>query len=187
MFIKKLSLLVLPLVATFSLQANDPFSDPFFQDPFGDEIFKEMMQVQQNMDKMFQRMHERMQQRSSGLLSPLGTYHITTPNQFTATKDGYELRTNIPQSKENHIDIHTQNGVMSITAKIIEKQESKTANSVSQSSSVRMYQQTAPLPKDADENSVEILYKEGRVVVHLKKLEDNKNSIQTSNPSSNRV
>ncbi|WP_295421805.1 Hsp20/alpha crystallin family protein [Sulfurovum sp.] len=169
MFTKKLSLLMLPLVATFSLHASDPFNDPFFNDPFGDDIFKEMMQMQQNMDKMFERMNKRIQQRSSGLVSPLGTYKMAAQNQLADKGDHYELVTNIPQSKENHIDIKTENGVMSITAKIVQEQENKTANSVSQSRSVRMYQQSMTLPNNADEGAITTAYKNGKLVVSIAK------------------
>jgi len=164
----KLSLLVLPLLTTLSLHANDPF----MQDPFGDDIFKEMMQMQQNMDKMFNRMHQRIQQRSSGLVSPLGTYKISKPQAFLDKKDHYEYITNIPENKENHIDINAKDGVMSITAKIIEKQEKKTATSFSSSSSMRMYQQSIPLPKDADAGSISAQYKEGKLVISVKKFKN---------------
>jgi HSP20 family molecular chaperone IbpA len=166
---KKLSLLVLPLVATLSLQANDPFNDPFFQDPFGDDIFKEMMQMQQNMDKMFNRMHQRMQQRTSRQIAPMGTYKIQQQSQFVDKGDHYEFVTTIPESKENQIDINTQNGVMSITAKIIQKHETKTANGYSSSSSMQMYQQSMPLPQDADEATINMGYVDGKLVVSVKK------------------
>ena len=162
---KKLSLLVLPLLTTLSLQANDPF----FQDPFGDDIFKEMMQMQQNMDKMFERMHQRIQQRSTNQIAPMGTYKIQQPSQFVDKRDHYEFVTTIPESKENQIDIHTENGVMAITAKIIQKQEQKTANSYSSSSSMRMYQQSVPLPNDADESSINMGYVDGKLVVSVNK------------------
>jgi len=168
MFTKKLSLLVLPLVATLSLQANDPF----FNDPFGDDIFKEMMQMQQNMDKMFNRMQNRMQQRATRSISPLGTYKITQPQTFVDKNDHYEYVTNIPENKENQIDINAKDGVMSITAKIIEKQENKTANSYSSSSSMRMYQQSIPLPTDADAGSITAAYKDGKLVISVKKLKN---------------
>ncbi len=164
----KLSLLVLPLFATLSLQANDPF----MQDPFGDDIFKEMMQMQQNMDKMFNRMHQRMQQRNTRLVSPLGTYKISQPQAFEDKKDHYEYITNIPENKENNIDINAKDGVMSITAKIIEKQENKTANSFTTSSSMRMYQQSIPLPSDADAGSITAEYKDGKLVISVKKLKN---------------
>jgi len=166
---KKLSLLVLPLVATLSLQANDPFNDPFFQDPFGDDIFKEMMQMQQNMDKMFQRMHQRMQQRTTRQIAPMGTYKIQQQNQFVDKGDHYDFVTSIPESKENQIDINTQNGVMSITAKIIQKHETKTANGYSSSSTMQMYQQSMPIPQDADEATINMAYVNGKLVVSVKK------------------
>ena len=162
---KKISFLVLPFVATLSLHANDPF----FDDPFGDDIFKEMMQMQQNMDKMFNRMQNRIQQRSANVVSPLGTYKIAKQEQFVDKGDHYEYVTNIPENKENQIDINAKDGVMSITANIIEKHENKTANSYSSSSSMRMYQQSIPLPSDADEGSMSAEYKDKKLVISVKK------------------
>ncbi len=170
MLTKKLSFLVLPLAATLSLQANDPF----FSDPFGDDIFKEMMQMQQNMDKMFERMHNRMQQRTTRQISPMmGTYQIQQQSQFVDKGDHYEFSTTIPESKENQIDVNTQNGVMSITAKIIQKNETKTANGYSSSSSMQMYQQNMQLPQDADDATITMAYVNGKLVVSVKKKATN--------------
>ena len=169
MLSKKLSLLLLPLAATFSLHAADPFNDPFFNDPFGDDIFKEMTQMQHRMDKMFERMQHRMNQRSSGLISPLGTYKMAVQNQLVDKGDHYELLTNIPQSKENHIDIETANGMMNITAKIVQEKEVKSKYGSSQSRSVRMYQQSTSLPADADESAITTSYKDGKLVVSIAK------------------
>ncbi|SFV70754.1 Heat shock hsp20 [hydrothermal vent metagenome] len=162
---KKISLILLPLAVTLSLQANDSF----MQDPFGDDIFKEMMQMQQNMDKMFERMHQRIQQRNTHQLSPVGIYSIQHNRQFIDKKDHYEFATRIPESKENQIDIHTENGMMTIVAKIIEKYEKKTTNSYSTSSSMRMYQESIPLPSDADESTISMNYVNKKLVISLKK------------------
>jgi len=165
MFSKKLSFFVLPLITTLSLYANDPF----MQDPFGDDIFKEMMQMQQEMDEMFQRMHSRIQQRTTNQISPMGTYKIQQPSQFVDKGKQYEFVTTIPESKENQIDIHSENGIMAITAKIIQKQENRTANSYSSSSSMRMYQQSVPLPTDADEATINMGYIDGKLVITVSK------------------
>ena len=166
---KKLSLLALPLVATLTLQASNPFNDPFFNDPFGDDIFKEMLQMQKEMDHMFNRMQERRQQRSSNLISPLGTYKMAVRSQFADKGDHYELMTSIPESKENHINIDTENGRMSITAKIVQKDEKKTNGMISRSSSVRMYQQAVSMPADADEGSIKTTYRDDKLVITIAK------------------
>jgi len=166
---KKLALLTLPLLATFSLHAANAFHDPFFQDPFGDDIFKEMMQMQRDMDKMFDRMQHRREQRSSGLVNPLGTYRMAVRSQFTEQGDHYELMTNIPESKENHINIDTENGRMSITAKIVQNKEKKTNGMLSRSSSVRMYQQAVAMPADADEESIQTEYRNGKLIISVAK------------------
>ncbi len=185
MLTKKLSIFILPLVATISLQAQNPVNDPFFNDPFGDDIFKEMLQMQKNMDQMFSRMQHRRQQRSSGLVSPLGTYKMAVQNQFSDKGDHYELMTNIPENKENHININTDNGVMSVSAKIVEEKENKNNNTLSTSRSVRMYQQSTTLPNDADENSIKAGYKNGKLVITVSKISTAKKSSAavTSAPS----
>lgn len=182
MSIKKLSLLALPLVATLSLQAANPFNDPFFNDPFGDDIFKEMRQMQKDMDKMFDRMQERRQQRSSGLVSPLGTYRMSAKNQFVDKGDLYELLTNIPESKESHIDINTADHVMSITAKVIHKQEHKTGAMISRSSSVRIYQQSIVLPHDAEVESMKTAYKNGKLTITVRKKKTEVKRIEPKKP-----
>jgi len=166
---RKISFFFLPFMTTLLLHANDPF----FNDPFGDNIFKEMMQMQEEMDKMFQRMHERIQQRTKRQIAPLGTYKIEQKKQFEDKGNHYEYMTNIPQNKENRIDIGAKDGVMSITAKIIEKHENKTANAYSTSSSMRMYQHSIPLPEDADESSLSAEYKDKKLVIIVKKRKNN--------------
>ncbi len=166
---KKISLLALPLLATLSLQASNPFNDPFFNDPFGDDIFKEMLQMQKEMDHMFQRMQKRREQRSSNLISPLGTYKMAVKSQFMDKGDHYELITNIPESKENHINIDTANGYMSITAKIVHKEEKKNNGMLSLSNSVRMYQQAVSIPTDADNGSIKTEYKNGKLIIYMDK------------------
>jgi HSP20 family protein len=184
---KKLALTILPLVASLSLQANDPF----FSDPFGDDIFQEMMQMQRDMDQMFERMHQRIQKRSSALVSPLGTYKMAINNQLVDKGDHYELISNIPESKENNININTKNGLMSITAKIVEEQKHKTGNILGQSHSIRLYQQSISLPQDADENTIKIEYKKGKLIILISKKsasikQDNKKRVKEINPHKNK-
>jgi len=186
MFKKKVSLLLLPLATTLSLHAANPFNDPFFSDPFGDDIFKEMFQMQKDMDKMFERMHHRMMQRSSGTISPLGTYKMAVGNQLVDKGDHYELATNIPESKENHIDINTANGMMNITAKIVQQKEEKSQYGVSQSRSVRVYQQSTALPSDADDAAIKTIYKGGKLVVSIGK-KVGRAAIHTVAPVQNKV
>lgn len=177
MYSKKFLLVALSLMSTLFLQANDPNSDPFFQDPFGDDIFKEMMQMQKNMDKMFNKMNNRIQQRSANLMSP-GTYKINNTQHFIDKGKYYELVTNIPENKENQIDLNAKDGVLSLTAKIIQKHENKSKNGFSSSSSMQMYQQNMPIPSDADEGSMKASYnKDKKLVITM----DKKSTIKKDN------
>ena len=170
---RTLALLTLPLVMASTLHAadplHDPFKDPFFQDPFGDDIFKEMMQMQAQMDKMFERMNQRMLQRTQRAVGPIAQFRVPRQSGFVDKNDHYELLTTIPKSKENHIDIQTKDGMLSITAKVVEEQEHKTPNGIAKSSSVRVYQNAVTLPSDADVSTITTDYKDGRLVVRIAK------------------
>ena len=166
---KKTALFVLPFITALSLNASSLNNDPFFQDPFGDDIFKEMMQMQKQMDKMFEQMHQRMQKRASGMLAPIGSFKLTQPSQLEDKGDHYEFVTAIPQSDENHIDINTKNGMLSITAKIVKENKQQQKGMTSISKSVQMYQEAIPLPKDADTNAIATEYKNNHLVISIKK------------------
>lgn len=125
--------------------------------------------MQRQMDEMFQRMEQRMHQRSTRLISPLGTYKLSNQSQFVDKGDHYELVTNIPESKENHIDISTQNGILSITAKIVHEQKQTNNGVVSTSRSVQMYQQSMSLPADADESNLSSQFVDGKLVISVAK------------------
>ncbi len=165
MFGKNISLLLLSLATTVSLHA----SDPFMSDPFGDDIFSEMMQMQKEMDRMFERMHQRMQQRSQALISPIGTYKVATQSQFVDRGDHYEFRTDIPESKENTINVSVSNHILTVDAKVVKKEETKRAGVVSYQSYMSMYQRSLPLPVDADESSMKNEYKGGYLTISFKK------------------
>ncbi|MCF6206421.1 MAG: Hsp20/alpha crystallin family protein [Sulfurovum sp.] len=171
---KKWLLPVLPLVAAVSLHAqhpfNDPFSDPFFQDPFGDDIFKEMIQMQRQMDEMFRRMQERINQRTARLVHPsMGMYKLAAQSDFVDKGDHYEMVTNIPESKENHINIQTQNSMLTISAKIVHEEQQKTNGMVSTSKSIQSFQQSTSLPADANEGKIKSEFRNGRLVIIIPK------------------
>jgi HSP20 family molecular chaperone IbpA len=166
---KKSALLILPFIATLSLNASSLNNDPFFNDPFGDDIFKEMMQMQKQMDKMFEQMHQRMQQRASGLIAPVGTFKMTQKSQFVDKGNRYELLTNIPQSDENNININTKDGMLTINAKIVKEEKQNNKNQVSTFKSVQMYQEALSLPSDADANKITTEYKDNRLVIYIQK------------------
>jgi HSP20 family molecular chaperone IbpA len=163
---KKLALSILTLATTLSLQAGDPF----FNDPFGDNIFQEMMQMQRDMDRMFERMHQRMQQRSSALISPIGTYRVTQQSQFVDKGDHYSFQTDIPESKENTVNISVDHHTLNIQAKVVKTEEANQNGMRSYQSYMSMYQRSLPLPQDADESSMKSAYENGYLTITFNKL-----------------
>lgn len=59
----------------------------------------------------------------------------------------------------------------------------KTANSFSSSSSMRMYQQRMPLPKDADEESLKAEYKNKKLVISINKKQNIQKIVPNTNES----
>ena len=174
---KKSALLILPFIATLSLNASSLNNDPFFNDPFGDDIFKEMMQMQKQMDKMFEQMHQKIQQKVSGIITPTSTLRMAQKSQFVDKNDRYELVTNIPQSDENNININTKDGMLTINAKIVKVEKQNNKNQVSTFKSVQMYQETLSLPSDANTNKITTEYKDNRVVIYIPKKPQTKKHI----------
>jgi HSP20 family molecular chaperone IbpA len=115
-------------------------------------------------------MEQRMQQRSARLVHPsMGMYKLSAQSDFTDKGDHYEMVTNIPESKENHIDIRTRNGMISISAKIVHEEQQKTNGMISTSKSIQSYQQSTSLPSDADEGKIKSEFKDGRLVIVIPK------------------
>jgi HSP20 family molecular chaperone IbpA len=162
---KKIAMWMLPLFSTLSISANSSF----FSDPFGDDIFKEMMQMQQEMDKMFMRMHTRMQERNSNQLLPVNSYKVMQKSTFVDRGSSYALTTNIPESKENQIELKIKDGVLFIQAKVIHKEEHKSSNGYVSSNAMRMYQERVTLPKDADIATMKTEYVSGKLEITMAK------------------
>jgi HSP20 family molecular chaperone IbpA len=99
----------------------------------------------------------------------MGMYKLSAQSDFTDKGDHYEMVTNIPESKENHIDIRTQNGMITISAKIVHEEEQKTNGMISTSKSIQSYQQSTSLPSDADEGKIKSEFKNGRLVITISK------------------
>jgi len=171
MLSKKLSLLVLPLVAAVSLQANDPF----FNDPFGDDIFKEMYQMQKEMDKVFARMQERMNQRTQLWNKQIHKSSMTANPMafknagFQDKGNYYAYNTQIPKNDNNQIDVSIENGILHLTASIESVQKTEKSHMKMQQHSMYMIQRSETLPVDADVNSLKGSYENGFFVITLQK------------------
>jgi len=178
MFSKKLSLFVLPFMTMVSLQANDSF----FNDPFGDDIFKEMYQMQKEMDKVFERMHERMNQRTKLWNYPTSqTFvpgnRIRTESLLEDKGTYYAYNTQIPENKNNQIDITINDGVLHLKATVDTVKKSNEPNMKMQQHYVSMIQRSETLPQDADARSLKSEYENGLLVLTLQKKKDLKEPV----------
>lgn len=164
MFNKKISLFVLPFMAMVSLEANDPF---------GDDIFKEMYKMQKEMDKVFERMQQRIEQRTLSYPTRQSLMANKGMKKISMLEDKgtfYEYNTQIPENKNNQIDINITDGVLYLKATINTQQKSEEANIKMQQHSMRMVQRSETLPKDVDVNTLKGEYKNGIFVLTLQKV-----------------
>jgi HSP20 family protein len=158
---KKIALSLLSCASSLALHAGDPF----FNDPFGDDIFQEMMQMQRDMDRMFGRIH----QRSTAMLGPIGTYRIAQQSQFVDRGDRYTFKTDIPESKENSINISVSHHTLNIQAKVLKTEEANQGGMHSYQSYVNIYQRSLSLPADADKESMKSAYVDGYLTIVFQK------------------
>ena len=170
MFSNKLSLFVLPLIAMSSLHANDPY----FNDPFGDDIFKEMYQMQKEMDKIFERMNERMEQRTKLWNYPnrqnlISNKSMRMKSSLVDKGTYYEYNTQIPESKNNQIDITIEDGILHLKAMVDTIKKTNQSNMKMQQHYVSMMQRSETLPNDADPSSLKSEYKNGVLILTLQK------------------
>lgn len=170
MLTKRMSYLLLPLMAMASLHA----ADPFFDDPFGDDLFKEMYEMQKEMDKVFERMHQRMQDRSQHLNQPNAQFYMPSmqgsmTEMFVDKGDHYEYNTHVEANKDNEINLSAKDGILTFKAKITHTSDTKEQGIQSQQSYTSMMQRSQTLPADADADTLKMEEKEGMIVVTIQK------------------
>jgi len=167
MLSKKFSLVVLALMSSVTLQANNSL----FSNNFQDDIFQDMINMQKQMDYIFNRVNQRVQSHNNiiKLHQPTRANRVTNMNSFIDRGDKYEIQTDIPESKENKIDINAKDGILSIDATVTKVEEMRSANSISHSRYTQSYSENIALPKDADISTTKIEYQNKKLVITIDK------------------
>jgi len=153
-----------------TIQANEPFSD----DSLGNDMFEEMRQLQKDMDRIFERMHQRMEERSKQWNYP-GSQNLISSSpmaeQSVLVDKGthYEYNTQIPESKDNQIDISIEDGILHFKAKVDTVKKTDQPEMKMQQRYVSVIQRTERLPQDADPSSLKSEYQNGLLVLTLQK------------------
>lgn len=163
---KKLSIL-LPLLATVTLNAHhNNYYDPF-EYFFGNSFYEEIERMQKEMNRAFEKMQ---QQRYKYQIQPKyptqQTKRVFINRDFIDKGDHYLLKTQIPEMKKGKVDIKTENSLLKIYA----KESIKTAYS----SSISIYQEEYIVPKNGDIKTIKIDYKNGFLVVYIDKIKPKK-------------
>lgn len=166
----KITLALIPILSTFTLQA----ADPFFDDPFGNDMFEEMKEMQREMDKVFERMQKRMDERRERLNHPNTQFNMPvmgsrTSEMFVDRGSYYEYDTGVEANKENEINLSVRDGILTFKAKVTKSSASTQQGMQSQQRYTSMMQRSQTLPHDADENTVKMEEKKGVIVVTIQK------------------
>lgn len=130
--------------------------------------------MQKEMDKVFERMHERMNQRTKLWNYPTSqTFvpgnRIRTASLLEDKGSYYAYNTQIPENKNNQIDISINDGVLHLKATVDTVKKSSEPNMNMQEHYVSMIQRSETLPQDADPRSLKSEYKNGLLVLTLEK------------------
>jgi HSP20 family protein len=136
-----------------------------------DDPFTAMLQLQREMDAVMARFHDRMmREQGFGDFMPL---HATMPKTDLRQKgDTYELTMEIPGADAKSIDIHAENGIVTVTAKREEVRDENESNYYRHERLVSSYARSVLVPADADTEHMKTEYKNGvlTIVMPKKKL-----------------
>lgn len=179
MLSRKISVLVLALMSSVTIEANSYL----FGNHFRDDIFEDMKNMQEQMDYIFDRVNQRVQSHDN--LIPLNSIRgnrVSNMNSFVDRGDRYEIHTDIPESKENQIDINAKDGVLSIEATVTKVEEIRKPNSISHSRYTQSYNENIALPKDADISTMKIDYQDKKLIITINKNNQTKETpkVETS-------
>ncbi len=136
--------------------------------PQNDDPFAAMLQLQREMDAAMARFHERMMRNAD--FGDFMSLHAMMPRVDLVDKgDRYVLSMEIPGADKQSIDIHTENGILTVTAKREEVREDKNDTYVRHERSVSSYARSVMLPADADAEHLKSDYKNGVLTVTVPK------------------
>lgn len=160
---------MLSLNAENNLIKIEPFGSVVKNDPF----FQEFEELQSDMDKIFEKFHKRAFANMPMMKMPSGfndTLSMKLKTDVIDKGDYYEIVADLPNTDSSKIEVKTENGQLSISAKSERrKEEKKDEKIIHQERFVGSFYRSMSLPKDADASSVKTEYKNGVLTVTIAK------------------
>ncbi|MGN8068867.1 Hsp20/alpha crystallin family protein [Mucilaginibacter sp. 22184] len=117
--------------------------------------FRSMMEDFWNTDKFFDK--------------PLFTGEQLPAVNIRETKHNFELEVAAPGFKKEDFKISTENGLMTISAETSKEQKEETENYTRKEFSKTAFTRSFKLPENVEEEKIKASYKDGLLVVDLKK------------------
>ena len=152
------TLAALALPAMLAAQPSTVNEDPFTA----------MLQLQREMDAAMARFHEQMMKEAG--FNDFMLLHASMP--AVDLKDGgdhYEMKMNIPGASAKSIDIHTENHIVTVSAKQEEVQDVNESNYYHHERRVSSYMRSVLVPEDADTGRMKTEYKNGVLTIIMPK------------------
>ncbi len=140
----------------------------FAQQPAADDPFAAMLQLQREMDAAMARFHEQMMKEQG--FNDFMQLHTTMPKvDLRSVGDHYELTMNIPGASEKGIDIHTENHIVTVSARQEEVKDVNESNYYRHERRVSDYIRSIQVPDDADTDHMKTEYKNGVLTITMPK------------------
>lgn len=130
--------------------------------------FEEMIKMQKEIDSIFDKYHKSMMRED--MYSAFSSTFPTAPAvDLKDDGDKYLLKANIPGSKNNEIQVTTNNNMLKIEAKSSESKEEKKSGFLKKERFAGTYVRMMSLPEDADMDKLKSEYKDGVLTVTIGK------------------
>ncbi len=135
---------------------------------YSDDPFEAMLQLQREMDAAMARFHERMMHEAG--FGEFMRLHATMPKiDLVDRGERYELSMEIPGADAKSIDIHTQDNILTVTAKREEVVDENASSYYRHERRVSNYARSVLLPEDADAANLKSEYKNGVLTITIPK------------------
>ena len=164
---KKLAGIMLACALVSSSVVAKSESTPSFASQ--DEVFLEFQKLQEQMQRIFEKFDKHLfaPEFKNNFLTPM-TMH-TPKVDIKDKKDHYEIKVDLPGSKDASIHTKVEANVLTIDAKIEKEEEKKGEHYIQKERFFNAYHRAITLPKDADAKKLKSAYKEGVFIITIPK------------------
>ncbi len=154
-----------------ALLSVSSLADTHVVKPFAsqDEIFKEFNKLHEDMNRIFEKFDAKM--FSSDFKSRFfDDMAMKSPKMdIKDKKDHYEIKVDLPGSKDTSIQTKVKDHILSIDAKVEKEEEKKEEHFIQKERFFNAYHRAITLPDDANGDKLKSTYKEGVLTITIPK------------------